>query len=53
MIDNYDNYDVDENHEKDRIREERMTQSKKARGRRNLIKDKHNRRHEEGYHGNV
>lgn len=48
-----EDFDLDENHEKSREREERLAQSKKARGKRQLIRDKHTRRHEEGFRGNV
>ena len=45
--------DIDENHEKDRERKERLEQSKKARAKRSLIKDKKARQQQEGYHGNL
>ena len=48
-----DYIEVDENHEKDRDRQERIEQSNKARTKRKMIKDKHARRHESGYGGNV
>ena len=45
--------DVDENHEKARDRKERLVQSKKARGKRQLIRDKKTRKYETGFGGNV
>lgn len=45
--------DIDENHEKARERQERMMKSIKARSKRKLIRDKHTRRHEAGFGGNV
>ena len=46
-------FDVDENHEKDRERQERMTKDRKARSRRALIKGKKARQHEGGFSGNI
>ncbi|CAL9979860.1 hypothetical protein VPHD148_0228 [Vibrio phage D148] len=44
---------VEEIHAKDHEREERMEKSAKARAKRQLIKDKNTRKHDEGYRGNV
>ena len=52
-MNNYDEHEVCENHEKDRERRERLTQSTKARSRRALVKGKQARQHESGYGGNV
>jgi hypothetical protein len=46
-------FDVDENHEKTRERQERIEHSNKARAKRKLIRDKHARRHEAGFGGNL
>lgn len=45
--------DIDENHEKSRERREHMAKDKKARAKRKLIRDKHARRHEAGFGGNL
>lgn len=44
---------VEELHEKEHDREDRMARSRRAREKRQLIKDKRSRRHDEGYRGNV
>lgn len=49
----YEPSDIDENHEKTRERKEHMIKDKKARAKRRLIRDKHARRHEAGFGGNV
>lgn len=53
MNDSQYDLDIDENHEKDRDRKERLADSKKARAKRRLIRDKHMRKHDAGYAGNV
>ena len=45
--------DIDENHEKLREHKERIEKSKKARGRRNLIREKNGRKHDSEYRGAI
>ena len=52
-MNNYEDEDIDENHEKDRDRKERLAQSKKAREVRSRIRGKKARQHDLGYGGNV
>lgn len=53
LTDCFNSADIDENHEKDRERKERLAQSNKARAKRKLVKDKRARQHEAGFGGNV
>lgn len=53
LIEDDIDFDCDENHEKERVRKERLAQSNKARAKRALIKEKKNRLHEGGFNGNI